>query len=680
MVNDISVVFKAQDQLTREVQKMRESVKKMGKDVADYKSIQDKAFKDKATLQLDLRKAKESLKELAKAEKDGTEESKKAYMDKQSQINEMTEGIKRYTQVINDCNKAERDLTTKTSRNNNNPNNDETPSLGKQLIGAGMFKEVGQSIGNFSNTLLSSQFGDRVGSNIGNAVSSTLSMAGMGASVGGIQGAIVGAVAGLAKGGIDSLNNNKATKDDYFRDNVQNIITDIKEKQNATLENSKQLASNREKDLITFKTLLGGKENANKFLNDTEKFAGVTPFEQQDLLNMSKLSLNFGYKQNEIIPMLQKWGDGFSSLGVTKEGQLDVIKALGRMKSSQKTSLEQINILQDKGFNATEILAKKMGTSQQKVYEMISKGAINGADTVRVLTEEVGKKYKGAMEDFSKTTEGLESTLADAKAMNDRKEGEGYNKERKKGLEKAIAFESGLNSSYREKIGQYKASLKNAEEEILQNTIKQLTETEGFKKASGEQQGRMLIEAETKAKVDWLSGPQMQTVHEAEMAQMKSTQEYIKANSNFVGWGQELGEQASKGFGASFMQGVSSYMNAVTTTGVTGQQLQDLSKKTSAEANKPKASYKVYKGYQNLNGFSRRATGGKIADDYTPTYVDKNERVLTARENAEYEANRGRKGDVYFGDIVINGNSNNNGDEIANLIVNKITNALENIQ
>lgn len=655
MSKDISIVFKSQDQLSQSIRQMKDKVKEFGKDVADYKKIQDEAFGKKAELQLDMRKAKEELKEISKLVKEGKEGSSEAFIAKQKEINEMSEGMKRYNQIINEANKAERDLNTTRSRNSNDPNlnsKEPMPNLGKQLIQAGMLRDLGNSMGNYMGATLTSMYGDRLGNQIGGAISSTLSGAMMGGTVAGLPGAIAGGAVGLGTGVINAFTEDKKDRDNYFKQEVKGIYDKVTEMSNAGLGNGIELGKQRENDIIAFKNLLGDKNKADKFLNDTEKMASITPYTQQDLLQLGKGMMTYGYKQDEILPTLQKLGDAFSALGIDQEGKQASVTALGRMKSSGKTSLENINILQDKGIDAVGILAQKMETSKAQVYDMISKGAIDGADTVRVITEAVGKKYKGAMEEFSKTTAGLESTLSDMKDKGDRAEGEGFNKERKKGLESEIQYLEKVKVEDRKYIGQYKASLKNKEEELMRSTVESAKQSEEYRKAvasgDGAEVGRLLADAQTKAIIAWNNSPEMKQVHESELARVKATQAYIGANGGYVEFGRQMAEQ--------FNMGWDSVESRPKTTGF-----------TSIFSKMQEDNYISNSGNSHASGINR------VPYDNYPALLHEDEKVLTRDEAKQIE---NKKSNV-VPNINININrAKETDEELANLILSKINNAL----
>lgn len=653
---DISVLFTAQDKLTAEVQKMRESVKQMGKDVADYKSIQDKAFKEKAELQIDLRRAKEELKELAELERSGTEESKQNYINKQKQINEMTEGIKRYSQVINEANKAERELTTTKSRNNNNPNANPKPdgivNLGQELVKVGMFKELGQSFGNAAGTYLTSAYGEKFGNRVGTMASSVMAGAVMGSVVPGI-GTAVGAGIGALKGGLDIFSSEQKKANGYFQEGVKNVLNEVKS-MSPDIDRGIFLAGQREIDIISFATLFRGKENAERYFKEADVFAAITPFSVESINQNAKLMKVFGWKQDEIFEKLTKIGDASASMGLDGEAQQGVVSALGRMKATDKVSLKYINTLTEKGIDAVGYLAKQMGADKKKVYEMISKGVISGEKASEVIINYMGEENKGAMEKQSKTYDGMMSIKQDNIDNNIREGSKAYTEHRKRFIQDEIDWENKWGKQIAEHEALMKAQMESNKNALVNKHLEEVMQTEEYKKAqaesNGAELGRLEMEARTKAIIEFNNSPEMKAIQENELALVKSTQDYLRQNGGFVELGQDLAEQ--------FNQGWASRIRLDTGT--------------------PGISDNNAVNRRNRN---RRATGGRIPEDYYPFMADKNERVLTASENLEWERNKGKSGSgVVIENLSLNTTlTEDNIKEVAYELAREISNARENI-
>lgn len=203
---------------------------------------------------------------------------------------------------------------------------------------------------------------------------------------------------------------------------------------------------------------------AKAYLSEVKKMADYTPFLFDDLTAMSKTLLTYGYNEKEMIPQLTKVGDAGAALGMNTEDMKMVATAIGRMKSSGKTTLEYINILQERGVDAIGYLAQAGGISKGEVYEKISKGLIPGAEAAKAISDYMGKAYEGAMQLQSTSFEGMQSTLQGLTENLNAAMGEGYNEERKKGMQEQIDYLGGEMAKEQQEayksIGQWKASLK----------------------------------------------------------------------------------------------------------------------------------------------------------------------------------------------------------------------------
>lgn len=231
------------------------------------------------------------------------------------------------------------------------------------------------------NAYVSSKLGDDAGTMASSALSMAISGAALGSVIPGL-GTAVGTVAGAAVGaGVGALSGwmqVEEKKDDYFKSYYNGIIDEQKQRRAAAIQSGSAIASSRETDRISFTTLFGDAGTANKYLNDLVDMANTTPFLYDDLTAMSKTLATYGYSADNILPALKKIGDAGAALGMNTGDMSMVATALGRMKSSDKATLEYLNILNDRGIGAVGMLAKAQGLSVGDTYDAISKGKIKG--------------------------------------------------------------------------------------------------------------------------------------------------------------------------------------------------------------------------------------------------------------------------------------------------------------
>lgn len=202
--------------------------------------------------------------------------------------------------------------------------------------------------------------------------------------------------------------------------------------------------------------------------------ANTTPFLYDDLTAMSKTLATFGYDAKSILPVLSTIGDAGAALGMSTSDMTTVAQALGRMKSSDKATLEDLNILNDRGIGAVGMLAEAKGKSQGEIYDMISKGQIAGTEAVEIILSALTDGFSGAMEEQSKTFAGRSSTLEGWEQEMANAQGEAYNTLRSEGKQRQIDYYAGITdelSGLNAMIGAGEAAQENLKEQYLREAM-----------------------------------------------------------------------------------------------------------------------------------------------------------------------------------------------------------------
>ncbi len=350
-----------------------------------------------------------------------------------------------------------------------------------QMGQAGLYAMAGQVASQWAETFATSA----LGSSGGGLFASALSGAGSGAAIGtaimpGIGtaiGAALGAGAGLLTGGAEIYQR----RDDAFKGYYGDLYDAVKSATEDGIAQGTTTAAGRETDLLGFTTLLGGRRQAEGFLGSLVEKANHTPFLYDDLTAMSKTLATYGFKDAPqagelgILESLTTIGDAGAALGHSTADMTAVATALGRMLSSNKASLEYLNILNDRGINAVGYLAQARGQSVGATYEAISKGEIAGGDAVNKILAAMEEAFGGSMEDQSKTFAGLSSTLEGLTAEISNAGGEGYNQVRKGGIQAEIdAYDGPLGKELKAVntlAGENRAALENLREEYTREAL-----------------------------------------------------------------------------------------------------------------------------------------------------------------------------------------------------------------
>ena len=369
--------------------------------------------------------------------------------------------------------------------------------------------------------------------------------------VGALIGAGFGSLVGLGSGALQSYE----SRDSSFKSYVQEAVQGQLDEQADSLTSGSALAASRETDQISFATLFKGEDKAKQYLADLVQMANTTPFLYDDLTAMSKTLATYGYDDTSILPVLQTIGDAGAALGQSTSDMNAVATAIGRMKSSNKTTLEYLNILNDRGIGAVGMLADAYGVDQGTVYSMISKGKIAGQDAARIILDALTESFSGSMEAQSKTFSGITSTIEGLQQELDNAMGEGYNAARMQGLEAQkdwLGGESGqeMQEAYKA-IGAWKASLENAKEQYIRDAVNAAMSSEEYKTAEAEGDAAEMGHIIMKAKIDGMNEYNANEGKDEVLAQELSLIDSVRGdtalNDSYWDAGYTLGQEFSKG-------------------------------------------------------------------------------------------------------------------------------------
>lgn len=157
-------------------------------------------------------------------------------------------------------------------------------------------------------------------------------------------------------------------------------------------------------------TLLGGVDKAEAKIKELSDMAAKTPFELPTLVDATQTLLAFGVKADDSTGILKSLGD--ISLG--NASKLETLTlAYGKMSSTGKVTLENVQMMIDAGFNPLNLIAERNHMTMESLYKAISDGKVPFEEltwAIQKATSEGGQYFNG-METASKTLTGRLSTL-----------------------------------------------------------------------------------------------------------------------------------------------------------------------------------------------------------------------------------------------------------------------------
>lgn len=457
MANANKGFSKAMEEVSRKAQTMAQRYDALTKNNAKLKSSLDGVSKE-------LKDAKKRFQETGDAA-DG--EALQAAYEK---YDNLKGAIADTTAELKDCTKAMRDLEAENRRGGGGGGSGGGGSggLAQKLGQSGLASAVGDWAADLAGTFVQSAGGDAAASMFG----SVLGMAGTGAAVGSMFGPIgtaVGAVVGAAAGAVTGIAKNFEKKDEYYKNAVQEDYEGFKQATEERISTGSVVASGREIDELSFNKLLG-EGTGTEYLKDLRDLAAHTPLEYDQLTEISRqLAIGFGDESDRMLDLIEVVGDAGSAVGLDASGMVTIATALSRMQSSDKVTLEYLNLIQERGIDAIGLIGQAKGFTTAQVYDAISKGSLDGSDIVTILQEGMAGKYGGSMQEQSQTYTGMSSTLADQKTERDNLTGESYNKTRAPAMEMEIAFNDSEVGQRISEIYAYKGELAATAENLRNN-------------------------------------------------------------------------------------------------------------------------------------------------------------------------------------------------------------------
>lgn len=170
---------------------------------------------------------------------------------------------------------------------------------------------------------------------------------------------------------------------------------------------SVQAAAQMRQYEIAFQTMLKSAEAGTQMLRDLQQFAAETPFDVPGVVSAGQQLMAFGFKAEEIIPMLTNLGDAASGLGLGTEGVSRLAYALGQMQTSGKLNAQDMMQLTSAGISAWDMLAQAAGKTVAEMKDLCSKGAIDSKAAVQTIVTGMNEQFGGMMAKTSDEVAGL---------------------------------------------------------------------------------------------------------------------------------------------------------------------------------------------------------------------------------------------------------------------------------
>lgn len=522
--------------------------------------------------------------------------------------------------------------------------------LAKGIVSGQVGQMLSASLGGAAETLLTSAVGTPTASLISDTVSSAITGAAAGAMFGpwgALAGGGIGALSGLISGGTQIFE----AKDDAFKSYVQEAAENALSGQEETVSSGSAIAGSREQTRMAFAQRFGSDQAAGDYLSRVQEMAAHTNYTYDEITGYSKLLLN-SYDPDAVFGVLQSLSDATAGLGLSSSDVTMMISGLSRMRTTGKATQEYLNYFSERGVDVYAALGQSLGVDKSQVAGLVTDGAVDGAEAAEAILEYINQEFGGLSEKLMGTYNAMADNLADAEANLQARAGEGYNEERKKGIQAQQDWldQSGdaLGDAYG-MIGQWQASLENLAEQYEREALdavmtgsisdlwsdssqrkrleelateyqQALADYEAGSEEAGAAMGKLLAEAQVMAQNEYNASDGAQLALQSQLDLAEAIRDDAGSNSAFWDAGYRKGQKYSEGLAAG--------MKSDFTEGL-------------AAANK---------GYQDyLNGdydgpAPKYAYGlRRVPYDNFPALLHEGERVLTASEARSQDSGGGRQ-------------------------------------
>lgn len=171
--------------------------------------------------------------------------------------------------------------------------------------------------------------------------------------------------------------------------------------------------SRLEQAKIAFTTLLESGPAADVFIAKMERFANLTPFNFQGVVEASQRLMAMGFAADQVLPVLTAVGDATAALGGNTEKLDRITIALGQMSTAGRVNAQDMRQLTEAGIPAWKMLADGIGKTVAETRKMAENGLIPANQALTILMNTMEEKYGGMMAKQARTAQGAFSTIRD---------------------------------------------------------------------------------------------------------------------------------------------------------------------------------------------------------------------------------------------------------------------------
>lgn len=164
---------------------------------------------------------------------------------------------------------------------------------------------------------------------------------------------------------------------------------------------------------VAFRTMLGSAEKADALMSQLVRTAATTPFDIQGVAQGAKQLLAYGIAAEDVNDTLVRCGDVAAGLSIPLG---DLVYLYGTTMTQGRMFTQDLRQFQGRGIPIAEELAKVLGTTTDKLGDMVTAGRVTSDVFQQAFNNmtSAGSRFGGLMDEQSKTITGQISNIEDA--------------------------------------------------------------------------------------------------------------------------------------------------------------------------------------------------------------------------------------------------------------------------
>lgn len=164
---------------------------------------------------------------------------------------------------------------------------------------------------------------------------------------------------------------------------------------------------------VAFRTMLGSAEKADALMSQLVRTAATTPFDLQGVAQGAKQLLAYGIAAEDVNDTLVRCGDVAAGLSIPLN---DLVYLYGTTMTQGRMFTQDLRQFQGRGIPIAEELAKVLGTTTDKLGDMVTAGRVTSDVFQQAFNNmtSAGSRFGGFMDEQSKTITGQISNIEDA--------------------------------------------------------------------------------------------------------------------------------------------------------------------------------------------------------------------------------------------------------------------------